>query len=322
MIGTFIHPVLIIVIIVALLLIGGFIFMWFYCMKIAKKQYTSMFIRETQDKWARGNSAPENAEHTVMFEAGMKWGTENASCMTEIEVTSFDGLKMKGEYFDFGFDRAAIIMAGRAETCKYCYYFADLYQKNNYNIIVVDPRAAGLSEGKYTGAGMLESRDLEAWIDLVHKQFNIDHFVIHGICIGSVAAIYVASRHNPYVDRIVLEGPFISFYNVLCQRTRNLNKPTFPVCLQMGLLFKKNAGINIFKNKPIDAMKSVEIPMLMICGRQDKSSLPKYFDRINQASGSKEKPMVWFDEGAHSHLRIRNLEAYDKAVSDFVNYGG
>ena len=184
------NPVLaIILIVLAVLLIGGFIFMWVFCMKIAKKQYANMFIRDSQAKWARGNSAPENAEHTVMFDTGMKWGNENASYMTEIEVTSFDGLKMKGEYFDFGYDKAAIIMAGRAETCKYCYYFADLYQKNNYNIIVVDPRAAGLSEGKYTGSGILEGKDLDAWIRKVHEQFKIDHFVIHGICIGSVAAI-------------------------------------------------------------------------------------------------------------------------------------
>ena len=314
--------ILIVVLSLVVVLGGGFIFMWTFCMKIAKKQYTNMFIRENKDKWARGNSAPENAEHTVMFETGMKWGNENASYMHEIEVTSFDGLKMKGEYFDFGNDKAAIIMAGRAETCKYCYYFADLYQKNNYNIIVVDPRATGLSEGKTTGAGILEGKDLNAWIDLVHERFHIDHFVIHGICIGSVAAIYVASEHNPYVDCIVLEGPFISFYNVLCQRTRNLGKPSFPVCLQMGLLFKKIAGINIFSNTPIKAIRNVEVPQLMICGRQDVSSLPKYFDRINDASGSKRKQMVWFDEGAHSHLRIRNLEAYDKAVTDFINYGG
>jgi pimeloyl-ACP methyl ester carboxylesterase len=213
-------------------------------------------------------------------------------------------------------------MAGRAETCKYCYYFADLYQKNKYNIIVVDPRAAGLSEGKYTGSGILEGKDLDAWIKLVHEKFAIDHFVIHGICIGSVAAIYVAADHNPYVDAIVLEGPFISFYNVLKQRTKNLGKPTFPVCLQMGLLFKKYAGIDIFKNKPIKAIPKVEVPQLMICGRQDVSSLPKYFDKINEASGSKRKQMVWFDEGAHSHLRIRNLEAYDKAVTDFINFEG
>ena len=89
-------------IVIALLLIGGFVYMWIFCMKIAKKQYTNMFIRESKDKWARGNSAPENAEHTVMFDTGMKWGNENASYMKEIEVTSFDGLKMKGEYFDFG----------------------------------------------------------------------------------------------------------------------------------------------------------------------------------------------------------------------------
>ena len=312
------------IIIIALVVIfgGGFVFMWIYCMKIARKQYTSMFIRESSEKWARGNSAPDNPEHTVMFDTGMKWGTENAPYMKEIEMTSFDGLKMKGEYFDFGHDKACLIMAGRAETCKYCYYFADLYQKNNYNIIVVDPRAAGLSEGKYTGAGILEGRDVASWINKVHEQFGIEHFVIHGICIGSVAAIYVASEHNPYVDAIVLEGPFISFYNVLCQRTRNLGRPTFPVCLQMGLLFKKIAGINIFGNTPIKAIRKVEVPQLMICGRQDVSSLPKYFDKINETSGSVRKEMVWFDEGAHSHLRIRNLEGYDKAVSDFLNKGG
>ena len=53
----------IVLIVLAVLLISGFIFMWFYCMKIAKKQYTNMFIRESKEKWARGNSAPENAEH-------------------------------------------------------------------------------------------------------------------------------------------------------------------------------------------------------------------------------------------------------------------
>ena len=61
-----------IVITLLVLLVGGFIFMWVFCMKIAKKQYTNMFIRESKDKWARGNSAPENAEHTVMFNTGMK----------------------------------------------------------------------------------------------------------------------------------------------------------------------------------------------------------------------------------------------------------
>lgn len=310
--------IILLVSILAVVVIGGFVFMWVYCLKIAKTQYNKMFVRESEEKWARGNSAPENAEHTVMFDTGMKWGTDNASFMKEVETTSFDGLKLKGEYFDFGYDKVCLIIAGRAETCKYCYYFADLYQKNEYNIIVADPRASGLSEGKFTGAGYLEGRDVNSWINAIHEQFGIDHFVIHGICVGSVAAIYTAADHNPYVDAIVLEGPFISFYNVLKQRTRNLGKPTFPVCLQMGLLYKKYIGVNIFENKPIDEIKKVEVPQLMLCGRQDKSSLPKYFGKLHDASGSKRKQMVWFDKGAHSHLRIQNLEEYDKTVSDFL----
>ena len=45
------NPVLaIILIVLAVLLIGGFIFMWNFTMKIAKKQYANMFIRESKEK--------------------------------------------------------------------------------------------------------------------------------------------------------------------------------------------------------------------------------------------------------------------------------
>ena len=301
------------------MLIGGFIFMWVFCMKIAKKQYANMFIRDSKEKWARGNSAPENAEHTVMFNAGMKWGEENASYKEDIEITSKDGLKLKGEYFNFGYDRAVLILAGRAETVLYCYYFADVFQKAGCNVIVVDPRACGLSEGIYTTAGMKEGEDAALWIDHIHEKYGIENFYIHGICVGSAQAIYVAAAHQAYLKGIILEGPYSAFYKVLLMRTKNHGKPTFPVCLQMAMLYKKLAGVNVFKNKPIEEIKKVEVPALFLCGREDKSNSPDDFELIYNACGSAKKKFVWFDHGAHSHLRIVNLEKYDSEVIDFIN---
>ena len=46
--------------IVVFIALSGLIFMWVYVWGIAKKQYSEMFIRVSQDKWARGNSCPEN----------------------------------------------------------------------------------------------------------------------------------------------------------------------------------------------------------------------------------------------------------------------
>ncbi len=313
------QAVLLIAAIVVFIALSGFIFMWIYVWGIAKKQYSEMFIRTSPDKWARGNSCPENEEHSVMFNAGMKWGEENASYKEDIEITSKDGLKLKGEYFNFGYDRAALILAGRAETVLYCYYFAELFQKAGCNVIVVDPRACGLSEGKYTTAGMKEGEDAGLWIDYIHERYGIEKFFIHGICVGSAQAIYVAAAHQAYLKGIILEGPYSAFYKVLLMRTKNHGKPTFPVCLQMAMLYKKLAGVNVFKNKPIEEIKKVEVPALFLCGREDKSNSPDDFELIYNACGSAKKKFVWFDHGAHSHLRIVNLEKYDSEVIDFIN---
>ena len=299
------QAVLLIAAIVVFIALSGFIFMWIYVWGIAKKQYSEMFIRTSPDKWARGNSCPENEEHSVMFNAGMKWGEENASYKEDIEITSKDGLKLKGEYFNFGYDRAVLILAGRAETVLYCYYF--------------DPRACGLSEGKYTTAGMKEGEDAGLWIDYIHERYGIEKFFIHGICVGSAQAIYVAAAHQAYLKGIILEGPYSAFYKVLLMRTKNHGKPTFPVCLQMAMLYKKLAGVNVFKNKPIEEIKKVEVPALFLCGREDKSNSPDDFELIFNACGSAKKKFVWFDHGAHSHLRIVNLEKYDSEVIDFIN---
>lgn len=311
--------VLLIAAIVAFIALSGFIFMWVYVWGIAKKQYSEMFIRTSPDKWARGNSCPENEEHSVMFNAGMKWGEENASYKEDIEITSKDGLKLRGEYFNFGYDRAALILAGRAETVLYCYYFADLFQKAGCNVIVVDPRACGLSEGIYTTAGMKEGEDACLWIDYIHERYGIEKFFIHGICVGSAQAIYVAAAHQAYLKGIILEGPYSAFYKVLLMRTKNHGKPTFPVCIQMAMLYKKLAGVNVFKNKPIEEIKKVEVPALFLCGREDKSNSPDDFELIYNACGSAKKKFVWFDHGAHSHLRIVNLEKYDSEVIEFLN---
>ncbi len=308
---------LIILIVLVFILAVVILPMFIVTFGIAKKEYTNMFERDSEEKWGRENSCPENEEHSVMFDAGMEWGRTHKDVMTEVSIVN-DGLNLYGEYYNFGNDRCVVILPGRAESLLYCYYFAEPYEKLGYNVLVVDQRAHGKSEGRYSGVGILEKGDMRAWMDHIHESFGIDKFLIHGICIGSSTAIFLGAEGYPYLEAIVLEGPFKSFHNVLIQRTRAVGKPPFPIVWELGYLFKKRAGINIYKEQPIKYMEKLTVPTLFLCGREDYSSLPKYSKKMFARCASEKKEIVWFDEGAHSHLRIRNIEKYDNAIYAYV----
>ena len=60
------------------------------------------------------------------------------------------------------------------------------------------------------------------------------------------------------------------------------------------------------------------MPILFLYGRQDIFSLPEKSQKLYDTCTSLHKKIVWFDKGAHSHLRINNKEAYDNAIKEFV----
>ena len=51
-----------------------------------------------------------------MWNGGLKFIEENKDVCEELYVTTSDGLKIYGQYFDFGFNKAVIISSGRPET--------------------------------------------------------------------------------------------------------------------------------------------------------------------------------------------------------------
>ena len=306
-----------IIIVLAVLIAGGVISMLAVTIPIAKKEYQNMFTRDSQEKWGRANSCPEDADHSMMFQEGLDWGKANVQLCREVCIIN-DGLKLYGEYYDFGNDKCVIILPGRAESLLYSYYYAQPYQDMGYNVLVIDQRAHGKSEGIYSCVGIKETDDVRCWMRYIQNAFGISSFVIHGICIGSFCAIKLATEGLPFLKSIILEGPFTSFRSVLVQRTKAAGKPPFPFVDELIILFKKRAGVNVRREKPIRYIRTVKTPVLFLCGRQDYSSLPENCEKLYKLCGSLRKQIVWFDKGAHSHLRFSNKEAYDKAVEEFL----
>ncbi len=292
--------------------------MLLYTMPIARMVYNEQLVRTSPEKWRRENSCPTDAEYSAMYDAAEAWGRRYEAETTEVSVQSC-GLRLAGRFTDFGADKTALILCGRAEGCLYSYYYAEPYRRAGFNILVVDQRAHGESEGTYSGMGRLEADDMLAWMRFLTESCHTKRIVLHGVCIGAACAVYTASHPDcpAALAGIVTDGLYRSFHDVFLARFKTNGKPVFPVLYEIEYLIKKRTGIDIRRDGPYRAIRDVKVPVLMIHSREDVSSLPTNVPALFEACPA-EKTLVWMEHGAHSHLRIVNTDRYDAAVTAFV----
>lgn len=312
---------------IALIIIGAVILLFvvpmiFVCrktLKIAKNIYNEKLVKTTPDKWARECSAPENEEHLRMWNIGLEW-RENVTCDVKEVMIENDGLKLYGEYFDNGSDKCVIVVPGRCETLMYSYFFADCYNGIKVNFLLIDPRAHGKSEGKYSYCGIKESDDVLAWSKYARETLGNGTVILHGICIGAASCFMAKEKDtNGYISKIISEGCYTTFYETFRQHIICEKKPVQPLLCQLRHMMKKNLGIDIKKQSPLKAVKTITVPVLFIAGRQDVFSVPKKTEELVFNCASKDKKLVFYGKGAHSHLRINNMEEYDDLVCRFVD---
>ena len=314
------EALIIILIILAVLLIGGLVFMLIYTSPIAKSVYRAQLVRTEPEKWGRVCSAPDNEEQLAMWNAGVDWANGHKDKMTEVDVFS-EGFHLFGEYYDFGCDRCIIILPGRCESLMYSYYFAPPYEKAGFNILTIDTRCHGKSEGTYNTIGVKERHDVIAWARLMKEKFGNSEIYIHGICIGTASGIFALTDEAcpDYIKGLVTEGCFVSFRETFKRHMIADKRPLFPVLDLVMLEINKHTGTNVYKDKPINAMRNLrkDLRMLFLYGEKDIFSIPKKSQKLFDACSAEDKKLVWFPAGGHSHLRINNTEKYDNEIINF-----
>lgn len=279
--------------------------------------YLLTMVRKDKKCWNREWHHTDE-ESCRMHEQGVAWAKEHAERMIEVKTVSEDGLNLYGEYYDFGYDRAVIIIPGRTDNLIYSYFYAKPYSDNGYNVLCIDQRAHGLSDGKYITIGFEESRDIIKWIKLLEEDFGVKSVVIHGICIGSACGLYtmLAEDAPKSLSALVADGMYCNFYETYYLHMKDLGKPTFIMEI-VEKIMRKNTGHSM-KFGPIDVIDKYEKPLLMLHGTGDIYSLPTRTEEIFAKCPSKHKQLIWFEDGRHSKIRIVYPERYDKAIADFL----
>ena len=279
--------------------------------------YSILFVRTSKKKWNRECSIPDDEEYKRMFDIGLAWGEKYKDKITPVEIRS-GKFRLCGEYFDFGYDKAAIIIPGRMEALRYSYYFAEPYRAAGYNILCIDNRSHGNSDGRFASLGFKEYKDILNWGAFLHGTYGIKEIVLHGICIGSSVALFALTSPDcpDYMRAMTADGMYVTFYDSFKNHMKADKHPNFPFSYGVMFLLWLFAGAHPMTDGPIKRIDRMRKPILFIHSKEDVFSLPEKTQILYDKCPG-EKKLVWFDHGAHSRVRINDPEGYDKAIVDF-----
>ncbi len=288
-------------------------------MMMAGVLYTVLLVRTKPEKWNRSCSIPDDAEYVRMFDIGMEWAQTWAAHKQEVAIQN-GRFRLCGEYFDFGFDRAVIIIPGRMESCLYSYFFAEPYRRSGWNVLVIDNRAHGNSDGKISSLGFREYRDILAWGRFLKEEKGNRAVFLHGICIGASTALFALTAKNcpDYMVGMAGEGMYATFCDSIKKHMEEGKHPTFPFVAELMLYIRLISGANVVTDGPVRRIRRMKKPILFLHSREDAYSVPEKAEELYAACEA-PKQLVWFEHGAHSRIRINNMEEYDCAIASFLS---
>lgn len=281
--------------------------------------YEILLVRLRKSKWRRKCSLPKDKEITEMFYIGLDWAEQYQAQKKEVDIYS-GKYHLWGEYFDFGADKAALIIAGRTETLLYSYYFAEPYRKAGYNILVIDNRSHGKSDGVLNSLGYHEHQDILNWCRFLHDELGNQQIFMHGICIGASNALFALTSEDcpDYLQGMTSEGMFTCFYESLYYHIKENKQPVYPALWELRGYIRLFTGYDIKNDGPLYRIGKLRKPILMLQSMQDHYSLPEKAKELYHACPA-PKRLIYFEKGVHSHIKINAPEKYDQVIIDFLD---
>ena len=239
----------------------------------------------------------------------------------KVEIRSYDGLRLVGRYYHQEDGAPVAIMMHGWRGCA-CGDFSGgyfLYKKLGFNILLIDERACGDSEGRVITFGIKESRDAVAWANYITERFGKDiGIILCGISLGGATVMMSAARGLPENVKAIVED---CGYSAPRDEIRSVAKSMhFPagICYPVCRLFARiMGGFDLEEISAKEAVSKTDIPIMFIHG-EDDSFVPFYMceEVYNACASYKEKFTV--PGATHGVSYLENPDGYANAVEHFL----
>ncbi len=240
----------------------------------------------------------------------------------DLYITSNDGLKLHGTYFPCeGSKKVVICFHGYTSEGMNDYStLAVFYKKNGYNMLLVDERAHGKSEGTYIGFGCLDRHDALVWINKMIEMHGEDcRILLHGDSMGGSTVLMTTGLELPVqVKAAVSDCAFTSAWEVFSSVLKNMyHLPAFPIMQISNWMIKRKAGYELDEcNARVEVAKA-KIPILFMHGSADTFVPCSMVNELYDACKT-EKKLVIIEGASHVESCYKDSKLYEGTIEEFI----
>lgn len=187
----------------------------------------------------------------------------------------------------------------------------------NYNVMLVDTRAHGNSEGSVTTIGFRESEDVKLAYDYVSLQGE-KNIYLWGGSMGATMIIKAVADYDLQPKGIIAEMPFGSLHSHIKARIRNMGFPEQPFAFLITFWAGAENGFNGFGFNSIKYAKKIKCPVLLQYGLKDGLVSKDETDDIYEAIASPDKKLLIYEETGHRLFLKTDKVTWRKEVEEFL----
>lgn len=237
-----------------------------------------------------------------------------------VTVTSFDGFVLSGRYYhvkdgaplDIGFH-------GYRSSCMTDFAGgSEMSFDMEHNLLLVDQRAHGKSQGRTISFGIRERWDVFTWVEYAMERFGKDvPILLYGVSMGGATVLMASELELPKnVRGIIADCPFASPMEIICHVGKKMPIPQWlikPFAILGARIF---GGFDVNETDAYRAVKHTRIPILILHGEEDGFVPPEMSDLVIHNPNMVSR--VTFPGADHGISYLVDTPRYRKAVGEFL----
>lgn len=240
----------------------------------------------------------------------------------QVTILSHDGLTLTGHYYHHH-DGAPLMILMHGYRSMYLRDCAGGYLLGHgmgMNVLAIDQRAHGQSQGHTISFGVLERRDCLSWIKYANDHFGAKTpIVLYGLSMGAATVLMATDQPIPgNVVAVIADCPYSSPKEIIrkvCADRHHSPALCYPFIRIGALVF---GHFDPEESSAMDALAHTTLPVLLLHGEDDRF-VPCDMSRALHTSHAAHTQLVTFPVAGHGLAYVTDPARYEQACFQFLN---